>query len=215
VICVDRLVEPKDIHMRSRTVAIVAGCALAAATLTGCKASTTSATGGATTAPATTATTPATETSTPTDQSSTPDDQSSAPATTSGGGTVDDGLGHPVAVCTLLPVATVAQLSGEALVNAKETDLLPDAKSYGCLYTDSLGTGNVGVSVLAKNAANIFNTGLTFADNHAKPISGVGDKAYSGEVGVSALFGNVEISVTGIQDDDAAVKIIQTLQPQL
>jgi hypothetical protein len=45
--------------------------------------------------------------------------------------------------------------------------------------------------------------------------TGVGDKAYSAITGVQALFGTVLVSVTGLNSDDAAVKIIKTLQPQL
>ena len=47
------------------------------------------------------------------------------------------------------------------------------------------------------------------------PISGLGDKAFSGPLGLEALFGNVSISVTDLQSDDAAETLIRTLQPKL
>jgi hypothetical protein len=136
-----------------------------------------------------------------------------AAASGAGGSSAADGLGHPVDVCSLLPVATVAQLSGEPITVAKEDDLT-NAKAYTCAYTDAIGTSNVAVTVLAMNAAASYNAGVAANGSGAKQISGVGDKAYSAITGVCALFGDVMISVTGLNSDDDAVKIIQTLQPK-
>ena len=49
----------------------------------------------------------------------------------------------------------------------------------------------------------------------AKQISGLGDKAFSGPLGLEALFGNVSISVTDAASDAVAETLIRTLQPKL
>jgi hypothetical protein len=203
------VVESKDSLMRSRTAVMVVGCALAAVTLAGCKSSTTSAAGSRPTQ------SPADQTTAPASQSTAPASQSTAPAASASGGGTAAAAGNPVAVCSLLPVATMAQLSGDPLTTSKEDDL-PNAQSYTCAYTSSISTSNVAVTVLKMNAAVSYNAGVAAFGSEAKPISGVGDKAYSAATGLAALFGNVEITVSGLQNDDAAaVKIIQTLQPQL
>ena len=137
-----------------------------------------------------------------------------AAAAAPAGGSVDDGLGHPVDVCSLLPVADVARISGEPLTVAKEDDTV-SYKIYGCSYTSTDGTSGVDVSVLALDAAAGYDGGLQAAGSGAKQISGVGDKAYSAITGVQALFGNVSITVSNLQSDDAAVQIIKELQPKL
>ena len=77
---------------------------------------------------------------------------SAAPAGQSqqgGAGSVNDGLGHPVNVCALLPVATVASITGEPLTVATEADTL-SYKIYHCDYTNAAGSSGLGVSVLAQ-----------------------------------------------------------------
>ena len=130
-----------------------------------------------------------------------------------GAGSVDDGLGHPVNVCALLPVATVASVSGESLTVATEDDTL-SYKIYVCDYTNSAGTSGLRVSVLALDAAAGYD-GDVQADSGAKQISGLGDKAFSGTLGQEALFGNVVIKVSNLQSDAAAETLIRTLQPKL
>ena len=130
-----------------------------------------------------------------------------------GAGSVNDGLGHPVNVCTLLPVATVASVSGQPLTVATEADTL-SYKIYSCDYTSAAGTSGLSVSVLAQGAAAGYDNELQ-ADSSAKQISGLGDKAFSGVLGQDALFGNVLIKVSNLQSDAAAETLIRTLQPKL
>ncbi len=130
------------------------------------------------------------------------------------GGTTADGLGHPVNVCSLLPVATVATLSGENLTVANENDTV-GFKLYACNYANDTGTEAVMVSVLAMDAVPGYNANVAARGSSAKPVAGLGDKAYSTGNGVEALFGNVSIDVTNLQSTDAAVQIIKTLQPKL
>ena len=133
-----------------------------------------------------------------------------------GAGSVDDGIGHPVNVCALLPVATVASITGEPLTVATEADTL-SYKIYTCDYTSPGGTSDITVTVLALDAAAGYD-GTLSATNQvvtAKQISGLGDKAFSGPLGQEALFGNVSISVTDLPSDAAAETLIKTLQPKL
>jgi hypothetical protein len=131
-----------------------------------------------------------------------------------GAGTVDDGLGHPVNVCTLLPVATVASVTGGPFSVAKEADLL-SYKQYVCNYTSADGTSELTVMVEAMNAAIGYDAGVKAAGASDKQISGLGDKANSSLLGLDALFGNVRITVTNLQSDAAAETLIRTLQPKL
>jgi hypothetical protein len=116
-------------------------------------------------------------------------------------------------VCALLPVATVASVSGESLTVATEDDTL-SYKIYVCDYTNSAGTSGLRVSVLALDAAAGYD-GDVQADSGAKQISGLGDKAFSGTLGQEALFGNVVIKVSNLQSAAAAETLIRTLQPKL
>ncbi len=134
-------------------------------------------------------------------------------AGTGSAGSVNDGIGHPVNVCDLLPVATVASISGEPLTVSKEDDTA-GYKIYGCDYGNADGTSGVTVSVLALDAAAGFDSAMQ-ADSNAKVINGLGDKAFSSILGVNALFGNVQITVSDLQSDDAAITLIKTLQPKL
>jgi hypothetical protein len=133
-----------------------------------------------------------------------------------GAGSVSDGLGHPVNVCTLLPVATVASITGEPLSVATEQDTLP-YKTYTCNYTSADGTAELTVEVLAMDAATGYDFQLNATNQvvTAKQISGLGDKAFSGPLGVQALFGNVSITVSNLGSDAAAETLIRTLQPKL
>jgi hypothetical protein len=126
----------------------------------------------------------------------------------------EDGLGHPVTICQLLPVATVAQLTGEKLTVATEDDTVA-YKIYACDYKSADGTAGVRVSVLADQAKAGYDATLEANGAGAHQISGLGDKAFSAITGVEALFGDVSITVSNLTADDAAVQIIRALQPKL
>jgi hypothetical protein len=124
------------------------------------------------------------------------------------------GAGQPVKVCDVLPVATVASIDGQSLTQGTEQDT-PALQSYGCYYG---GADLDGVTVtVAYGAASTFDTLLQVmqAGSNAKVINGLGDKAFSTSIGVYALFGDVQIEVSGLQSDDAAATLIKTLQPKL
>jgi hypothetical protein len=181
-----------------RTAVHIAGVFLAAGALAACGSS--AATGSARAA---------------TGASTAPHPSAAAPTQDSQqGGTESDGLGHPVDVCTLLPVATVASVTGEPIAVAKENDTL-DYKIYDCDYSSSNGTSGLSVSVLARDAAPGYEGAFQAAGPGAKPIGGLGDKAFSAITGVQALFGNVDITVSNLQSDHAAETLIRALQPKL
>lgn len=125
-----------------------------------------------------------------------------------------DGLGHPANICQLLPVATVAQITGEKLTVATEDDTI-SYKIYVCDYKSADGTAGVRVTVLADQAKVGYDSTLRANGAGAHQISGLGDKAFSAITGVEALFGDVSITVSDLTADDAAVQIIRTLQPKL
>lgn len=132
----------------------------------------------------------------------------------SGGGGINDGLGHPVNVCSLLPVATVASVSGEPITVATEQDTI-SYKIYDCNYTSADGTSGLDVSVLAMDAVAGYGGSVDAAGAGGKPISGLGDKAFSSVLGLQALFGNVSITVSNLASDAAAETLIRDLQPKL
>ncbi len=132
----------------------------------------------------------------------------------SGGGSVNDGIGHPVQVCALLPASTVASVTGEPITQAEEQDTT-SYKLYMCNYTSANGTSGVTVSVLALDAAVGYDAAVQAAGAGGKPISGLGDKAFTSILGVEALFGNVSITVSDLQSDAAAETLIKDLQPKL
>ena len=129
-------------------------------------------------------------------------------------GTAAGGDGQPVKVCELLPVATVASTTGEPISQAKEDDI-PQGNIYNCDYTSADGTSGLVVSVTAVGGGAAYDFNQQANGPGAKPISGVGDKAFSSIAGVYALFGDVLIVVSNVQSDDVSVSLIKALQPKL
>jgi hypothetical protein len=136
----------------------------------------------------------------------------------SGGTGVLDGIGHPVSICSLLPVATVASVAAEPLTVAQEQDTV-SYKIYTCDYTSADGTSGLTVSVLAMDAAAGFQGDIdankSVGGAAYTPITGLGDKAFSSISGVEALFGNVSINVSDLNSTSASETLIRDLQPKL
>lgn len=136
----------------------------------------------------------------------------------SGGTSVNDGIGHPVNVCSLLPATTAASVSGEPITVATEQDT-PSYKIYTCNYTSADGTTGFVVNVLALDAIAGYEGDMqTYqtVGTAMTPISGLGDKAFSTTGGhVEALFGNVKIDVANLSDAAAGETLIRDLQPKL
>jgi hypothetical protein len=144
----------------------------------------------------------------------------SQPASGNSGSTtsINDGIGHPVNVCSLIPASTAASVSGEPITVATEDDTL-SYKIYSCNYTSADGTSGFVVDVLALDAAAGFQGDIDAAKAvgaPVTPISGLGDKAFANGGGVEALFGNVEIHVANLTGQTAACEtLIRDIQPKL
>src|ERR1700722_10582148 len=128
---------------------------------------------------------------------------------------VNDGIGHPVNVCSLIPASTAASVSGEAITVAQEQDTL-SYKIYSCNYTTADGTDGFVLNVLAMDAAAGYQADIDTHKTVGSPVtpnSGPGDKAFSVSDGVEALFGNVEIQVSNlVGKTDACETLINKLQ---
>jgi hypothetical protein len=131
-----------------------------------------------------------------------------------GGGTsINDGIGHSVNVCSLLPASTAASISGVPVTVAQEQDT-PSYKLWVCDYTTADGTNGFTISVLALDAAPGYEADLT-ANGTVQPVSGLGDKAFTGTTGTEALFGNYSINVSNLQSSSASEALIRALQPKI
>jgi hypothetical protein len=131
----------------------------------------------------------------------------SGAATTSGGAAVE--------VCDLLPVTTVAQVSGLNIAEATPDDSLASTHLYRCEYTSADGAAIIAVSVLQQGAADVYAQQLEAAGSTAQMITGLGDKAFAAVDGVHALFGDTEIVVAGLPSDDASAALVRDLQAAL
>jgi hypothetical protein len=124
-----------------------------------------------------------------------------------------------IVVCTELPMAQVASLSGVAVTTSREQDD-PDSDAYRCDYFPASGTGGLSVSVTVGRGAQAYANSLQTdtaagAVEHVAPLTGVGDKAFTARDGVRAVFGDRMIYVSGLTSDAPAVTIIKALQARL
>lgn len=124
----------------------------------------------------------------------------------------------PVAVCTTFPTAQIATLSGIALTTNREEDAA-DLNSYTCDYFTASGFGGMSITILTSGGATSYQ-GAMQNDTLAKtenvtPVSGLGDKAFSANDGLRALFGDRLIYVAGVKTVPPAQAIIQAVQAKL
>ncbi len=134
----------------------------------------------------------------------------------SSGTSVNDGIGHTVSVCSLIPASLAASVSGEPITVAQEQDT-PSYKTWTCNYTSADGTTGFVLDVLAMDAAAGYEADIQ-ADQTVgatvTQISGLGDKAFSDTNQVEALFGNYSISVANLSSVAASETLIKDLQPK-
>ncbi len=133
------------------------------------------------------------------------------------GASINDGIGHAVNVCSLVPAGTAASLSGEAITVAQEQDT-PSYKIWSCNYTSADGTTGFVLNVLALDAAAGYEADIQTAQTvgaTVTQISGLGDKAFSSNHDVKALFGNYSIDVSNLSSDAASEALIKALQPKI
>jgi hypothetical protein len=127
---------------------------------------------------------------------------SSAGATGAGGtaGTTTapaTGTSGAINLCSVLPLAAASAAAGKSFAAAKEDDLQKGV--YECDYgTD---TYNWSVAVYeAPDTENLSSLELDLGGSSlAKPVSGIGDRAFVSPVGVAAQFGNrfIEVGTAG------------------
>jgi hypothetical protein len=121
------------------------------------------------------------------------------------------GGGKTVDVCALMPAESVANISGEPITVAKEdTDkVLTSSGIFTCDYTSADGTSGLDLTVHETGGKIGYDADLQAAKSvqaaGTKTISGLGDKAFSAVDGVHALFGDVEIEVSGLSLAASAV----------
>lgn len=129
------------------------------------------------------------------------------------------GNAAPVAVCTSLPTAQVASLSGTALTSSREQDFAAN-NDYTCAYNTAAGVGGMSVTVAvvggaAQYASSLSTDTVAGSVEHVTPVAGLGDKAFSARDGLRALFGDRLIYVAGLTSAQPAEAIVRALQAKL
>jgi len=118
-------------------------------------------------------------------------------------------------VCALLPVATVASITGESLTGSTSNGI---GGRHACEYG-----ANTGASVVVVRPGGAADYSQT-AGSGDTPVSGLGDKAfYNPSVGIVALFGDTEVQAhmeqpgALTQDQISAMEqaMVKALQPKL
>jgi len=104
-------------------------------------------------------------------------------------------------VCTLLPVAQAAQLSGQPYTTAAPTGVAQGWTS-GCAYNNDDATAQ-GVNVNIDTSDRVANTWSLVHTGNISEISGVGDKAFwDKDNTLYALSGKALIQINGLESQD-------------
>jgi hypothetical protein len=111
---------------------------------------------------------------------------SSTPASAAASGKLD--------ICSLLPVATVAQISGQDLTVAKPDHSLDSNGIDACSYETADGLEFIRVDVNNQTAKIAYDANYSTAGSN-EDLSGLGDKAFGTMYHVEALFGDSDIAV--------------------
>jgi hypothetical protein len=147
-------------------------------------------------------------------------------AAAAGGSSDDAHLSASTDICTLLPPATVKQVTGVAFDTGKPQNT-PGYELFGCEYTSTSKLGaEMVVDVTGKDGSIGYSADLSAyqsVKNSTSTISGLGDKAFSitiagGAVGqIDALFGPELITVNGLSTltDAQATQLINRLHSAL
>lgn len=144
---------------------------------------------------------------------------SNAAAATPSASAATGGTAAALALCATLPTSQVATLSGKALTHSREEDAA-EVNNYTCGYFTASGVGGISVTVRTMDGAtayaNTLNTDtIEGAADHVTPVAGFGDKAFSAQDGLHALFGDRLITVAGLTSVPQAEAIIQAVQAKL
>jgi hypothetical protein len=97
-------------------------------------------------------------------------------------------------ICGLLPVATVAQITGQGLTTATPNHSLDASGIYTCSYDTADGLAFIRVDVNTQTAKIAYDANYSAAGS-TDDLSGLGDKAFGSMYHVEALFGDTDIEV--------------------
>ena len=131
---------------------------------------------------------------------------STASSAASGGGSssaAEPAGTKAVDVCGLLPASEVAQITDEPITEAKSEDLKmqKDNGLFSCSYTSADESAEFDISVTTKMGHVAYDSDLDAVKQvpaaKATDVPGLGDKAFAAIDGLHALFGDVEITVSG------------------
>lgn len=131
---------------------------------------------------------------------------SSAPASTAPTTTESSaGTSSTVDVCKVVPAATAAQLSGQAITTADtQTNTQPGVS--GCDYSNDDSSVQVEISIF-KNGASTYDAARSGSAN-ASDVSRLGDKAfYDGEGTLYVQVGSNVVQVNGVQSSEKSAAL--------
>ncbi|HWG09932.1 MAG TPA: hypothetical protein VN693_00325 [Rhodanobacteraceae bacterium] len=112
--------------------------------------------------------------------------------------TTPTGAARSTDVCTLLPVAQAAQLSGQPYTTAAPTGSA-EGWTSGCAYNNDDATAQ-GVNVNIDTSDRVANTWNLVHTGNISEISGVGDKAFwDKDNTLYAMSGKALIQVNGLE----------------
>ncbi len=113
-------------------------------------------------------------------------------------------------VCTVLPVAQAAKLSGQPYTTAAPTGVAQGWTS-GCAYNNDDATAQ-GVTVNIDTSDRAANTWNLVHSGNISEISGVGDKAFwDKDNTLYAMTGKTLIQVNGLESQDKAEALAKAL----
>lgn len=123
--------------------------------------------------------------------------------------------GKAVAICKLMPPATVARIVGEPISTAKEIDV-PTLHMYECDYNTADSSYAMSLHVIKQDAQANYTSDVQ-GSGASKAVAGLGDKAAITTAGLDALFGDVLIraQLTNGGTGDSAKKLVQALHDKL
>lgn len=104
-------------------------------------------------------------------------------------------------ICTLLPVAQAAQLSGQPYTTAEPTGA-GQGWSSGCAYNNDDATAQ-GVNVNVDTSDRVANTWSLVHTGNVVEVHGVGDKAlWDKDNTLYAMSGTTLIQINGLESED-------------
>ena len=124
--------------------------------------------------------------------------------------TTRTGAAKPIDVCTVLPVAQAAQLSGQPYTTAEPTGVA-EGWTSGCAYNNDDATAQ-GVNVNIDTSDRVANTWNLVHTGNISQIGGVGDKAFwDKDNTLYALSGTVLIQVNGLESPDRSAALAKAI----